>query len=202
MTQKEEIQSRKNKLAERKAALKDQGKSQQLLAKEHAAAEARRKEKEEKAAVKWQLKQERKAEKKAEKEAKKAEKKEAAALKKERKKKEEELAYRQKQADKEAARQHKKDEELTKAITTKSMKDMTNTELQEFIDRYKLEQEYKKIKNENNKSVVKTVTEILYKSGQDAFKDVSKNVLTQLMQEFVTKATDGKYTGKSGKGNK
>lgn len=224
MTQKEEIQTRKNQLKEREANLKDLGKSQETLRKE----EMKRLEKElkalqkqdEKEAKKFKMKEEReakKAERKEEKAARVAEKKiekaeqraQAKADKKAKQEREKERAI----AEEEAAYKYKQDKKITKAITTKKTSEMTNEELQAFVNRYNLEQDYKKAVAQANKgkkspiaNAAGTVGKILAKSGQEAMGTVSKNVLTYLLEELANETIKGykdyqKDKG-GGKGNK
>lgn len=180
MAQREEIQTRKNQLKEREARLKDLGKSEETLRKE----EMKRLEKE-LAALK---KQDEKETKKFKIQQEKEEKKE---LKKERKKEEEAVSYKKKQEEKEM-----------KSIQAKRVKDMTTEELKAFNERYKAEQEYLKNVNQYKKSAAKTVADILAKSGKEAFGEVSKNLMIEVMQALVEEKSKGKYTGKSGGGKK
>lgn len=190
MAVREEIQRRKNQLAEREAGLKDQGKSLKTLQNEA-----------DKEAAKW----EKKLQKQEAKAQKQLEKKEAKLLAKEKKKAEKEAREEKEKAraiaEEEEAYQQKKAEKLTKAITTKKASEMTNEELEAFLKRYELEQRYKKIQNQNNKSVIKTVTDILSSSGQAAMKDVSKNVLTYWFESIAEGTVKG-YKDSKDKGKK
>lgn len=210
MTQKEEIQTRKNQLKEREANLKDLGKSQETLRRE----EMKRLEKElkalqkqdEKEAKKFKMKEEREAriaERKEEKAAraaeKKAEKAEQRAQEKADKKAKEERDRERAIAEEEAAYKYKQDKKLTKAITTKRISEMTNEELQAFVDRYKLEQEYKKTMaqmNANKKSplskAASAVGATLAKSGQEALGAVSKKALSYVLDAALENVSGGK----------
>lgn len=209
MSQREEIMTRKNKLKEREAKLKDLGKSEETLRKEEMKRLEKERErlrkKDEKEAKKFKMKEEREAkrtERKEEKAAlaaeKKAEKAEQRAQAKAEKKAKQEREKERAIAEEEAAYKYKQDKKLTKAITTKKTSEMTNEELQAFVDRYKLEQEYTKVvaqMNANKKSpllnAASTVGKTLAKSGKEAIGTVTKNVLTYMLEDIAESKIKG-----------
>lgn len=205
MRQKEELQRRKNELKERESKLKNLGKSNETLqnerneaSKKKAAADAKAKEKE---AAAWKKKQEKELAAERKREMKEADAK--------RKMEEREAIEERKKAERERKRevsQKKKENEeerkTQKEVRSRKVEDLTNDELRLIVERKQLEKQYKEIMKSDKKGVVKTVGNILSRSGQDAFSTVSKKAFTYILDAALENLSGGKIESEATKSKK
>lgn len=185
MDQREEIMTRKNQLKEREARLKDLGKSEETLRKE----EMKRLEKELEALRKQDAKEAKKFKIRQEREEKKA-----------KDKAEKEAAEAAKKAKKEKEQNRKDTAKEQQERQNRNVKEMTDDELRAFINRYNMEKQYKEImEGPKKKTVLKTITDILSKSGQEALGTVSKKAITFILDETLENLSKGKIESDSTK---
>ncbi len=103
-----------------------------------------------------------------------------------------------------AKKEEKKEAEKPKTTpvpTNKDVKDFTDDELRQIINRYNMEQQYSKITKEQTEKGRSWVATMLIKAGQDVAAEYSKKMIKAALDAAIEKANRNRRRGQGQGGN-